>query len=320
MAFFFCVGFLYDDKYNNTLHIFLGKRIWGIAKLYSLYNAIFVLLHNALITIGIIDADIYDFNDILINLASGTIMQTNEAMLGAFWFLPVLFIACFLFCLPIYLIEEKFNVLKKVKLCSYALCIIVFAIAGIYMNYQEFYLTYHVQTSFLAVPIMYLGWIIKKNIKNIEKYVCWQGAIVSAIILTITVYSNITVELSANRLGNIWLFYPITIIGIYFCLCLSELTTRINVFYNAIKFIGRYSFHFMALHFLVFKILDKFVALYKGDSRSISCEFPHSYNLGVGYAFMAIFTISALIYARLQFRDMQTIFGKVKHRICIIKK
>ena len=52
------------------------------------------------------------------------------------------------------------------------------------------------------------------------------------------------------------LFYPISIIGIYFVLSLSDLSERIRPLAKILAFLGRHSFDIMAIHFTLFKLID----------------------------------------------------------------
>ena len=153
------------------------------------------------------------------------------------------------------------------------------------------------QTSILAMPIMFAGWVVKKNMQSLEKLICIWGLIISGVLLFSLVHFNVlTIELAVNQLGNMWLFYPVTLVGIYFCLCISKVVIKIPGIGNGLKFIGKNSFHFMALHFIVFKILDRIISLIKGDDISVANVFPHSYDLGLIYTVVAVLIIVAVVY------------------------
>lgn len=302
MLFFFVAGFLYDDnKYNQYGRIpaYIGKRFYGIFKLYVLYNTGFVLLHNLLVSFSLITAESYSPNECLIWLLSGVTMQTNEAMLGAFWFLPVFFVSNVLFCLTFCIVIEISSHFCNHQIIAKTLMFIsmlLFAIIGLYTNQCGMYLSYHIQTAFLAVPVMYIGYIVKTKYSIISPLFCWIGCFVSCVFLCLIVYFNvITVELSVNQIGNPVLFYPVTCLGLYFCMCLSHVLQRCTPAHKVLSFVGRYSFHFMALHFITFKILDRLISLVRCDSETVAKLFPHSYDLGLTYTVVSVIVISILI-------------------------
>ena len=99
MVFFFAAGYVFDENSADKPYVYIGKRVFRIFLLYVGYNTLFVLLHNFFRSVSIIRADAYSINDILIFLAAGTVFQTNETMLGAFWFLPVYLVSSAVFCI-----------------------------------------------------------------------------------------------------------------------------------------------------------------------------------------------------------------------------
>ena len=302
MLFFFVAGFLYDgNKYNHfkSAHIYIGKRFYGIFKPYVLYNTGFVLLHNLLSSFWLINAGAYSVNECIIWLVSGAILQTNEAMLGAFWFLPVLFVSCVMFCISFCLsaeISTRFCNCKNVTIILMSFIMLPFAILGLYTNYFGMYLSYHIQTALLAVPIMYLGYISKIYYPKIRSLFSWVGCLASCAVLCLIVHYNvISVELSANQIGNVFLFYPVTCIGLYFCICLANILQKCSPVQKLLSFIGKNSFHFMALHFIIFKLLDRLVSLFRSDPETVINAFPHSYNLGLIYTVVTVIVMGIII-------------------------
>ena len=75
------------------------------------------------------------------------------------------------------------------------------------------------------------------------------------------------------------MFYPISIIGIYFCLSLGKMFNKINFVKTFMCYIGKNSFHIMALHFLSIKIVDIIYSKINNinDINKIS-RFPNSYS------------------------------------------
>lgn len=299
MLFFFVAGFLYDEKYNDvkSAPVYIGKRFLGLFMPFVLYNAFFVLLHNLFLGQALIDAEWYSFDQIVIWFTSGIVFVSNEALLGAFWFLPVLLVCCVLFCISAVLAARASELLHKNRMVFHMLLLLfmlLFSAIGIYTNQKGMLLTYHIQTAFLALPVMYIGWLTKKNYQTLSGAFNWIGGLVAGAMLCALVFFQVTaIELSVNQLGNVWMFYPVTCFGIYFCMCAAAFLQKCKPIHKLLSFIGRYSLHFMALHFLCFKILDLCVSKGKGDPASVAVTYPHAYDLGLLYTVFAVIVIGA---------------------------
>lgn len=96
------------------------------------------------------------------------------------------------------------------------------------------------------------------------------------------------IVLSQGYIHPLYFFYPVTLVGIYFCFALVKL---LNNKYTCKLFsiIGKNSFHIMALHFLVFKIVDVFYAKVNNiTDYNIVSVYPCAFNLTVMYLILGI--------------------------------
>ena len=66
-----------------------------------------------------------------------------------------------------------------------------------------------------------------------------------------------SIELSVNQILHPVLFYPVTLLGIYFCIGLAKILGKNPYTEKFFSLVGKESFHIMALHFLGFKIVDR---------------------------------------------------------------
>ena len=307
--FFFASGITYSEKYDDNLPLFCGRRFMGIFLKFIIYNALFVFLHNTLSRMSLISAAPYAFSDIMIWVASGFVMQTNEAMLGTFWFLPVLVVSCILFALARLASVHVSCIIKNKTSFQISMIIIMlfYAGAGLYYNYAGMYLAYHIQTSFLSAPFIYIGFLVKQQYGRFEKYFSRIGYLISAAFLFLLVaVFNFQIELSVNLIISPLLFYPVSLLGIYFCMSLANTTRQHPRISKAMAYIGKNSFHYMALHFTMFKIVDLIaVKLFHCSPEALS-EFPHSYEFGLLYVLvsLALITSILLIYEKVINRFM----------------
>lgn len=298
MIFIFIAGYLFPKekiKNNDGMYRYIGKHIYKMLILYFIYNFIFVIMHNSLIKVNAINSTLYNKTEILKNCLNGIAFRNNEKMLGAFWFIPMLLITELLFAISINIIN-KFN---KNKYCLYIAFPVIFALLGTILCKNDVNLEYKIQISILSVPFMYVGIFTKKYWIKIEKYIFTFGWVTCAIILFIIINLNIGyIELSANKIINPFVFYPISIIGIYFCLSLAKMFNKISILRSIMCFIGQNSFHIMALHFLTIKIIDIIYSRINNiNDINIISKFPNSYsnNLWIVYILIGTFLPTFLL-------------------------
>lgn len=293
MIFFFTAGYCFDeDKYKGNIELYFGRRIGSLLPKYFAYNFVFVLLHNFLCRIGILPLFMYyDFERILVLCTGGILFSTEEAVLSALWFIPVLLVASIIFGL-IFSFSDKFKHRNAVLI----VCALFFAAFGLYVNHTGIWLNYHIQTSLIAVPIMVLGWFARKNFHKIEKYFDWRMCILCTALMIVFIKCGGEVELYQNRTG-FYAFYPITVIGISFCISLAKLLMRLpDALRRGISFIGRNSFHYMALHLVFFKLTDLVAVKIKNDPAEVLLTFTRSYQeLDFLYPIAAIGGVSLLL-------------------------
>ena len=293
MIFFFTAGFCFnEEKYKNHIELYFGRRIKSLMPRYFAYNLVFTLLHNTLLRMGILPAgtDYYTFDRILESCISGALLTTEEKMLGPFWFISILLIASVFFGL-VFTFSQRFKHSDAV-LIIFGL---FFAVLGLYINHRGMWLSYHMQTSLIAVPVMILGWFARKHFYKIERFFDWKMCIISAILMITFIRCGGAVELSENRTG-FYAFYPITVIGISFCISLARLLMRLpDLLRKGVSFIGRNSFDYMALHLVFFKIIDYVYARIKNDPVEVISKYPHSYQLNFIYPIVSIAVISLLL-------------------------
>lgn len=297
MIFLFVAGMCFKPRNDISPYMQIGKRLGGLLPLYMAYSILFVFGHNWFRKIHILSNDIpeYGKREIVQNILNSLTFGNSERLLGAFWFIPMFFIAVSCFIIIFYRMESL-----KWRVWGDAFAIIICSIVGIVLNYKDVYLNYRIQTSILGISIIYLGYLYKKYRMNCEKYLKWWLAPVLGVMIWGILALNIgRVELSVNQIMHPALFYPVTVIGILFCLCLAEGMKKIQPICKLFCAIGKNSFHIMALHFLAFKCVDLVAVRIFKDGYDVLEKFTVSYeNLwylyyiaGVGLPLIAIYTL-----------------------------
>ena len=231
-------------------------------------------------------------SEIIRNSFNHFTFSSSEVLLGAFWFIPTLLIARALFTV---FYNEK-NINNWSRLITIILC---FAILGLTLCTKKIGLNYGMSVSILSVPFLYLGTLAKKKWAKIEKYITSWSWILSAIIITFIIkFTKQSIDLSVLSIINPFIFYPISIIGIYFCLSFAKMIYKWNYIKTVFAIIGENSFHIMALHFLVIKLIDVFYSKINGiNNVELISHFPYSYseNLFWIYYLCGVFIPTILI-------------------------
>lgn len=299
MVFFFTAGFCFKERYIPDPALYIGKRVAAIVPPFVKYNCCFVLLHNFLSRLSLIAAPPYSRSEMLQWIFSGFVCSSAENMLGAFWFLPVLLVACGIFafcyaaaarCTARFSGRARDTVMGGVMV----LC----AAAGIFITLRGLSLAYHIQTSLLAVPFLFLGFLFSRSYEKLSRFLCRAGYLAAGAVLYLYVvrFSG-QIELSANIIGSAWSFYPISLLGIFFCFSLARcIERRDGLLRRMLVYIGKNSFSYMALHFISFKLLDLILVTIRQDGAEVLSRFPHSYDTGLGYTVFSLVFISILLH------------------------
>lgn len=219
-------------------------------------------------------------------------------MLGACWFLPVYIIALGFFCI-LFSYAEK----SKYPLALHLAFVTLSGALGVYV--QRMNMAWHIQTSVLAVPVVYGGYFIKQHWDKLKKFVPEWGWIPAGIILYWIITRPIGfIELSQNEIISPWLFYPVTAVGMYFCMSLGRLIRRFDLPGRLFAYMGRNSYHIMALHFFAFKIVDVVYGKLIHEEASVICVFPHAFDylwpiydvVGIVFPLIFIMVINNMIH------------------------
>lgn len=294
MIFFFISGYNFKAKHAESPFNYIGKRVKSTLPYFVLYNTIFVLFHNVFIKYHMISRKTtsYGIPEILKSIINSFTYNTSEVLLGAMWFVPVLLFGSITFCFLF-----SFAQYTKHSQIINSLFILTSGCLGIYLNYKSINLAYHIQTSILAIPIFYLGYVLKCNWKIVKKYISFWISIMFIPIIYLAISSPYgIIELASNAIIHPLLFYPVTFLGIYFCLGIAKGITHIAIFKKCFIIIGKNSYHIMALHFLAFKLIDFIYGYIHHINGKTIEQFTHSFNFWPIYYVGGILIPLSLIF------------------------
>lgn len=278
VVFFFAAGYLYnEERYGDKPFDFFGRRLKNMWTPYLCYGGLFVLLHNFMARHHLFEAPLYDTRTAVSAMMNTMLLNCQEGPSAALWFVAVMLAAgagfAFLMWLCRSFVPEKFRIWGLGAFC------ILTGAAGIIFHKKEVFLPYHLQTSLLMIPVYYGGYLLRKNKIDVKKYVTWYGAAACAVLFWYyLVVRNESVELSMNVIPRGAGFYIVSFIGTYLCCFAAKCLERVPALGKGAALLGRYSFDIMALHFLVFKVIDGIYGRVMKLPAEYYGTFPHSYS------------------------------------------
>lgn len=312
--FFFITGYFYNEKkYGDSPFLYFGIRLSGAWPKYMFYTLFFVLFHNFFVRSGLYAGqELYNHTMMLTAWMQSLSFHCPEQVQGALWFVPVWLVSAGLFAGCVWFgrtAAKRLSELlpgnpgqkvsgsgqnptsseqhRKLWLCGLASCFL--GLIGLFLNMRKCGLPYNLQAGLLVVPLYFLAWMVKLYLPDFKRWMPWYGCIISAFLLTqINSRLHIFIDLASMSVPGV-LFYPISLMGIYFVLSLGRLTERISPLAKVLAFLGRQSFDIMAVHFLIFKLLDYgYARLVLGNLPENLSAFPVSFRTELGPAYILL--------------------------------
>ena len=216
--------------------------------------------------------------------------QCPEQIQGALWFVPVWLVSAGLFggCIWFGRTTSRKIGKPKGKLWFAAAAVFVLGSIGYFLNMRKCSLPYKLQAALLVVPIYFFAWLIRQYLPSLKRWLPWYGCILSAILLHLcNSRLHIFVDLDSMSVPGLW-FYAVSALGIYFVLSLARLAEALTPAAKLLAFLGRQSFDIMAVHFLVFKLLDYgYASLVLKELPDTLSSFPVSFRYELGPLYIA---------------------------------
>lgn len=269
--FFFCSGYLFKDSYLESLKIFLIKKIKSLYLPYLGFGFFFLFLD--IFRGNITGKEVSFFATRVLCLSS------LNAFTGAMWFVKWLLLTEILFWGTLKIIVKRLH-RGKITVIFYS---IVMMLIG--MVWSKYGITFAgIDIALVALPIITFGYLYRLYeivIVKFIKYNVLYCLFSAGVIVLLNYFTKEEVEFSIRHYyGNGILFLPIVFMGIFFCITLAKVIQK-NVYTEKIVIIcGKYSFWIMALHFLLFKIIDR-IYFWKNSSTldyQESTILPYAYS------------------------------------------
>lgn len=298
---FFMIGgfFLNDVKLAKPVTFIKGK----IKSLYLLIMYLYIpaiVLHNVLLNIGFYDTSLeyggkyvshWGVTQFIKGLAETIFLAGREPILGAMWFVYVLFIALCVISIVTYTSNLLFGG-RFSKELRFSTLLLGAVISNILTNVFEFTIP-RFNNVFTAAWLIYVGMLL------IQKYKIAFDNKFLLVISLIVFYSSAVltgdVHLNRNEYRDIVSLTISSLSALYIIAFISKKCR--GRLLSILSIIGRDSFYIMGLHFIAFKlgsiILNQF-----GSNKNLAVLNPNCNNMvefiyyticGVGFSLLAIF-------------------------------
>ncbi len=273
--FYFISGYFYNDKYSDQPVNLIKSRIRTLYIPFIKYEIIFLLLHNIFFRMNLysdkvsyngITGKMYNIHDYANHLFHIITFGNKEQLLGAFWFLTVLFTINIIFCL------SRFIYLKIARNNSdvfFGLIILIMYIAGNLLKYYNISLPRQIEVSLMAIIFFYTGFLYNKYRSHISLNK-WFAVLCLIILCAGTRYSDNTFMKSLMVFPFLSLFFGLC--GIYINIFVSNIELVKNN--SIINIIGKNTIVIMALHFLSFKVVNLIQVKYYSYPLYMIASFP----------------------------------------------
>lgn len=269
--FFFISGYCFKDKYLNVFRDFARQRIKGLYLPFIKWTCLFVLLHNLFFCLNLYNPQFgigngvlyYNFRDILLHLFYAIFrFDSQEQLLGVFWFINSLFFGYFIFYFCLKFIDKSYFSLLILMILAYLL--ILFNVKVPYIGFRSIYPAFFIT----------LGYIYKHRIEQSIPshrmhllFFLGGGLLIAAFFLKTEI---LKVSISS--------FFPYTLFAFIGCLFIINISKFIceycNRYFTFISYIGNHSFEIMTLHFLSFKLVSLIIINTSNLPSGMLAAFP----------------------------------------------
>ena len=256
---FFIIGgfFIKESRLINPV-CFIKNKIKSIYILSLSFYIPAILLHNFLIDIGWYDRnflygtkyiDYYSFGKIMLHLLESFLCAGREPILGAMWFVNVLFLSLSFLSIISWISLKCLR--KSLISCSFMTILFLFCfISFVCTKYLGLNIP-RLNNTFTAAWLIYIGYYLKNkfNLKFDNSNVC---VICFLIFLSFCVVNPLGVDLNTNSYPDVITLSVWSVCALY-VLCYISIKIQNSFLGTLLMKCGVESFYIMALHFVGFK-------------------------------------------------------------------
>ena len=268
-AFFMASGFCYREKCAETAVAVKNNIIQKIRSLwvpFFCWNAVFVLLRNVLIRINIYTdnpaieqygghvTEAYSLLDMLKRIAAGALFSYKEEIIGAMWFLKILFLLTITFCVFDFIIKKLTKGNRKYRLLVHSFVSVIFLALGYWgsVHHIELYGLSYIGSYYILYFLGYLFSLTR------ERYRRWPWFV--WIFIALASYGALKwlqprggIGINRNSYTSPLFLLATSISGWWLLYSISTLIERLSYLKTGFAFIGQHGLPVVIFHFLAFK-------------------------------------------------------------------
>lgn len=247
--FFVCSGFFFNEIFEGALlKSFYIKRIKGLYIPYLKWSLLFLLLHNLLLYLLIINSHYYQVMDFIRQFLKIVMMIDYEQLVRPFWFIKELFLAS-LFVATLSLCRTY--MFPKV---GNMLLLVLFLFASILSKFCPVVpLIGDSSVLLFSITYYYTGIIFNKY----KEYIILSNPILLLFFLTIIIGCfiwNNTVDMRYTTIANHLPYYMLSVLGIILIFNVSIKLNRMTSDESVIYYVGKHTMPILALNLLALKM------------------------------------------------------------------
>lgn len=274
--FFFISGFLFNLNSLKAPKEYVKRKIISLYVPYVFYEMLFLVLNNFLININFysISQNIsgksigyLDFKMFLVKTIKIIFFAGREPIVGALWFLVVLFFVSILF-LIINLFLTKINKENDEK-TRFLIFLSLFIFGNFLTRFG--YTIPRFNNTLVMLFIYYLGFLTKTYFDKI-KFENTTMCIISIILLSVNYFYG-SISVNDNTYLSPDFLIVNTFLGVYAVFYLSKKIQKLKIG-NFFEILGNNSLEIMALHIVAFKIASIFIIQIFDLNKDVLSNYP----------------------------------------------
>lgn len=296
--FFIASGWFFSDKCLSNKKLFFEKKVRNLYLPFVKWSVIFLLLHNVLFYLGVINSEygtitgetneLLSIKDIILHLFGITLqMRGYDGLLGAYWFIRALFVGLLVLCYCSWLVNKLVHNTKV----SIAFLGIVSAGLGGSILLFETPIPFWPQGGYremMAIAFICVGFFLRRVEINSSIFVA------SLLLFGTVVWIHPT---SMNQSVTYHEWYTIIVSGTCGYIVTYRLSKFINLHLNLLDIVfsrlGRESFYILTFHFLLFKPFSLCIALLNGLDWKMVGSYPIVWQINSPWYWIA-YSISSV--------------------------
>lgn len=331
-VFFMASGFFFKDSSTDNLSG-LGRsiisKIKGLWLPYFIWNSIFVLLHNQFIMLNIYTENLAikdyvsgAFIHTMPGYSKGTMLKmiiksiwfgSGEELLGAGWFLQILFLISVGYLIINFIGKKFFK--ENVLLFQFIVSIVLLGI-GFYCS-KIGWSRFGLERAASFYCLYFIGVVFGKSNDKIStwNYKVFLPALIISFGLLKFLETIGTMELASNSYINPLFLILASFLGWIFLYSLAYFIKKISLFRTIFATIGQHTLAVLILHFLAMKIVNAIAVAIDGVPAFCIAAFPN-YNGEVGLWWI-IYTVVGVVIPVVLSITYHIAFNKVLHcKVC----